>query len=242
MRINYFSDIHLEFGELPAPDNDADIIIAAGDIGVSSQGIEWLKSLNKPVIYVAGNHEFYKHDYKDTLKLLSHQCRDSNVHFLENSSMVLQGVRFLGCTLWTDLFIEGEATAQALSDSLNDFKKIRFAEKYFDTAEFSQLHKYSKTWLERELSLPFQGKTVVITHHAPSPWSWKDSSYALKKLAYCNDLRHLLHEYEITAWFHGHIHSRADYRIAGARVLCNPRGYYGKKLVKDFDQNRIVDI
>ncbi len=60
MRINYFSDIHLEFGGLDAPDNDADIVIAAGDIGIYKQGVDWLKSLNKPVIYVAGNHEFYR--------------------------------------------------------------------------------------------------------------------------------------------------------------------------------------
>jgi predicted phosphodiesterase len=242
VRINYFSDIHLEFGELQAPDNDADIIIAAGDIGVSTQGVEWLKSFNKPVIYVAGNHEFYKNDYQETLKLLVQQCGDSDVHFLENKCFVFQGVRFLGCTLWTDLFIEGAETAQALSDTLNDFKKIRFAQKYFDTKEFSQLHLYSKTWLEQQLSLPFAGKTIVVTHHAPSPWSWKDSPNALKRLAYCNDLRRLLHEHDITVWFHGHVHSRADYRIAGARILCNPRGYFGKKLVKDFDQNRIVEI
>lgn len=242
MRINYFSDIHLEFGPLQAPDIDADIIIAAGDIGVQDQGIDWLKSLNKPVIYVAGNHEFYKHEYRETLTLLDDKCRNSAIHFLENRSLIFKGVRFLGCTLWADLYIEGEESAQALSKTLNDFKKIRYAENAFDANKFSQLHFYSKTWLEQQLALPFEGKTVVITHHAPSPWSWKDSPNKLKRLAYCNDLRHLLHEYDITAWFHGHVHSRADYRIAGARILCNPRGYLGKKMVKDFDQNKVVDI
>ncbi len=242
MRINYFSDIHLEFGELQAPYNDADIIIAAGDIGVHDQGISWLKSLKKPVIYVAGNHEFYKHSYLETLTSLSDQCRDSSIQFLENKTFVFQGVRFLGCTLWTDLFADGEDKAEALSLTLNDFKKISYADKPFDINKFTQLHRYSRTWLEQELAQPFNGKTIVVTHHAPSPWSWKDSPASLKKLAYCNDLRHLLHEYEITAWFHGHVHSRADYRIAGARILCNPRGYLGKKMVKDFDQNRIVEL
>ena len=74
MRINYFSDIHLEFGLLEAPDNDADIIVAAGDIGVNMQGLDWLKALNKPVIYVAGNHEFYTQEYESTLQLLRKQC------------------------------------------------------------------------------------------------------------------------------------------------------------------------
>ncbi|MDO9423502.1 MAG: metallophosphoesterase [Methylobacter sp.] len=242
MRINYFSDIHLEFGLQEAPDNDADIIVAAGDIGISTQGIDWLKGLNKPVIYVAGNHEFYTHEYRQTLRLIRKQCEGSNVCFLENDSFVFQGVRFLGCTLWADLFVEGEKKAAALGKTINDFRKIQFADKPFDVLLFSHLHQNSKTWLEQELAQPFSGKTVVITHHAPSQWSWNDSAYALKKLAYCSDLKPLLHEYEIAAWIHGHVHSSVDYRIAGARILCNPRGYFGIKVVPGFDQNRIVEI
>lgn len=242
MKINYFSDIHLEFGGLEAPYNDADIVIAAGDIGVYKQGVDWLKSLNKPVVYVAGNHEYYRNEYQETLELIREQCVGSNVQFLENNSFVFQGVRFLGCTLWTDLFVEGVEKAAALGDKLNDFRKIRFADNPFDPIEFSRLHQGSKAWLEKELAQPFSGKTVVITHHAPSQWSWKESPNALKKLAYCNDLKPLLHEHEIAAWFHGHVHSQVDHRIAGARILCNPRGYSGKKTAPGFDQNRIIEI
>ncbi len=227
---------------LDAPDNDADIIVAAGDIGIGAQGLDWLKALNKPVIYVAGNHEFYTREYQQTLQAIRKQCAASNVHFLENDSFIFQGVRFLGCTLWADLFVEGDKKAEALGRTLNDFRKIRFDQKTFDAVEFSQLHQSSKTWLEQQLAQPFSGKTVVVTHHAPSMWSWNDAAHALKKLAYCNELKPLLHEYEIAVWFHGHIHSPADYRIAGARILCNPRGYFGKKVVPGFDQNRIVEI
>ncbi len=242
MRINYFSDIQLEFGLLEAPDNDADIIVAAGDIGIGAQGLDWLKALNKPVIYVAGNHEFYTQEYQQILQAIRKQCAGSNVHFLENDCFIFQGVRFLGCTLWADLFVEGDKKAEALGKTLNDFRKIKFDQKTFDAVDFSQLHQRSKTWLEQQLRQPFSGKTVVVTHHAPSMWSWNDAAHALKKLAYCNELKPLLHEYEIAVWFHGHIHSPADYRIAGARILCNPRGYFGKKVVPGFDQNRIVDI
>jgi predicted phosphohydrolase len=232
----------LEFGLLEAPDNDADIIVAAGDIGVGAQGLDWLKALDKPVIYVAGNHEFYTQEYQQTLQSLRKQCAGSNVHFLENDCFIFQGVRFLGCTLWADLFVDGDKKAEALGKTLNDFRKIQFAQASFDTVQFSQLHQGSKTWLEQELAQPFSGQTVVITHHAPSFWSWKDSAQALKKLAYCNDLKPLLHEYEIAVWFHGHVHTPGDYRIAGARILCNPRGYFGKKMVPGFDRNRMVEI
>lgn len=242
MKINYFSDLHLEFGPLDQPGNDADVIIAAGDIGIYKQGVEWLKTINKPVIYVAGNHEFYTQEYHDTLKTLREQCAGSRVHFLENNQFVFQDVRFLGCTLWTDLFQDGEDKVSILSNSLNDFRKIKYSEKAFDPLAFFKLHERSKKWLIAELERPFSGKTIIVTHHAPSEWSWNGSPHALKKLAYCNDLKWLLHEYEIAAWFHGHVHSPGDYRIAGARVLCNPRGYVGRKMVEGFDVNRVVDI
>ncbi len=242
MRINYFSDVHLEFGLLEAPDNEADIVIAAGDIGIGTQGVDWLKTLNKPVIYVAGNHEFYTHEYQQMLQSIRKQCAGSNVHFLENDYLIFRGVRFLGCTLWADLFVEGDKKAASLGKALNDFRRIKFDDKAFGAIEFSQLYQSSKEWLEQQLAEPFSGKTVVITHHAPSQWSWNESPNELRKLAYCNDLKSLLHEYEIAAWFHGHVHSSVDYRIADARILCNPRGYVGTKIVPGFDRNRMVDI
>lgn len=242
MKINYFSDVHLEFGPLETPQNAADLIIAAGDIGIYKQGVDWLKTLNKPVIYVAGNHEFYNQEYNDTLAMLRRECDRSRIHFLENNQLVYEGVRFLGCTLWADLFVDGNETADALGKSLNDFRKIAYNDLPFDPVSFSSLYHRSKQWLETELSRPFAGKTVIITHHAPSQWSWNDSPHALKKYAYCNDLKPLLHEYDVAAWFHGHVHSLGDYRIAGARILCNPRGYYGKKTVDGFDINKTIEI
>ncbi len=242
MRINYFSDVHLEFGPQASPDNDADIIVAAGDIGIFKQGIDWLKQLNKPVIYVAGNHEFYTQEYNQTLKALRKECAGSSIHFLENDIFIFKGIRFLGCSLWADLFLEGEKTANALGKVLNDFRKIKFNNEPFNQRAFSRLHYYSRAWLEKELAKPYEGKTIVVTHHAPTEWSWDNSRNKLKKMAYCTDLKYLFHEYAIEAWFHGHIHSPGDYRIAGARILSNPRGYVGKKVVDSFDQNKIVDI
>ncbi len=242
MRINYFSDIHLEFGSLKRPDNNAEIIIAAGDIGIYDQGIEWLLALKKPVIYVTGNHEFYNHEYRDTLRMLKARCANTNIHFLENNTFKYNGVRFLGCSLWTDLFVEGAETAANLDKSLNDFRKIRFVDGMFNSEQFSKLHKHSLAWLEKALARPFKGKTIVVTHHAPTQWSWNDSPNAIKKLAYCNDLKSLFHGHDISAWFHGHTHNISDYRIEGARILSNTRGYAGHAEVAGFDLNKIVVI
>ena len=242
MRINYFSDVHLEFGEQCLPETDADIVVAAGDIGIFNQGVAWLKTIGKPVIYVAGNHEFYNSEYSTVLSMLRQECAGSNIHFLEKDQLIFQGIRFLGCTLWTDLFVDGEEKAIAIGKTLNDFRKIRFNEDAYNQTHFSALHQEAKTWLEMQLSQPYKGKTVVITHHAPTQWSWIDTPNALKKMAYCNDLKSLFHEFEIAAWFHGHVHNMGDYRIADARILSNTRGYVGRKTVAAFDINKVIDI
>ena len=242
MRINYFSDIHLEFGSLAVPNNDADIVIAAGDIGIGKQGVVWLKSINKPVIYIAGNHEFYTHEYKATMSMLRASCANSNIYFLEKNTLVFQGVRFIACTLWTDLLKYGDKKANEVGHRLNDFRTIRFKEHPFEQSDFTQLHRHSLLWLENELTEPFDGKTVVITHHAPSEMSWQEPVNELKKMAYCNSLDELIKQHDIAVWFHGHIHSSNDYLIAKTRILSNPRGYYGRKEVNGFDQNKIVEI
>jgi Icc-related predicted phosphoesterase len=242
VRINYFSDVHLEFGEQDLPETDADIIIAAGDIGVFNQGVEWLKALNKPVIYVAGNHEFYGYEYAQVMKMLRQECAGTNIQFLEKDQFICQGVRFLGCTLWADLFVEGDEKAELLGMTLNDFRKVTYGDDAFNPKQFSAMYQDSKAWLRFQLAQPYAGKTVVVTHHAPTEWSWIETPNALKKLAYCNDLKPLFHEYEIAAWFHGHVHNLGDYRIADARILSNTRGYAGRRTVAGFDINKVVDI
>ena len=242
MRINYFSDLHLEFGGQDLPVNDADIIVAAGDIGVFNQGVEWLKTLNKPVVYVAGNHEFYGNEYRQVLQRLRQECVGTQIRFLENEQFIFQGVRFLGCTLWADLYLEGLEKAEMLKARLNDFRRIQYQEQAIDPKVLSRLHHASRNWLQARLAETFAGKTVVVTHHAPTEWSWNDAPQAYKKLAYCNDLKALFHEFEINVWFHGHVHNQGDYRIADARILSNTRGYVGKRTVPDFDINKIVDI
>lgn len=242
MLINYFSDVHLEFGEQNPPETDADIVIAAGDIGIFNQGVAWLKAIDKPVIYIAGNHEFYGYEYHQVLAMLRRECAGTQIQFLEKDQFIFQGVRFLGCTLWADLYIEGDDKANSLGKSLNDFRKIQYESDMFNPEQFTELHHQSKAWLESQLAEPFAGKTVVVTHHAPTEWSWIETPNATKKLAYCNDLKPLFHEYEIAAWFHGHVHNMGDYRIADARILSNTRGYVGRRTVANFDINLSVEI
>lgn len=241
VRIHYFSDIHLEFGALKLPRVDADVIVAAGDIGLGTQGFEWLSRQPHPVVYVAGNHEFYNQEHGALLSRLETLSQGARVNFLENRACVIGGVRFLGCTLWTDLGA-GEEDVTTLESTVNDFHKIRFQDEPYRLEHYQALHHQSRQWLEQSLQASFSGPTVVVTHHAPTFWSWDNRPSALNRFAYCNDLRELMYEYQITAWFHGHTHVVWDYRCAQTRILCNPRGYHGRNLVEDFDPGRVIEV
>lgn len=242
MRIQYFSDIHLEFGGLEIGQTDADLIVAAGDIGIGGMGLDWLKQAGKPVIYVAGNHEFYGQEYFSTINALRAGAAGSNVRFLERESLIMGEVRFLGCSLWTELGGEENDHLEDLLYLVNDFRKIRYQKDLLSFRDYVLLHRQSRRWLISELEKPFDGKTVIVTHHAPTPWSWHESPSNIKRFAYCNDLKEIFHNFEIVAWFHGHTHVVSDYRCAGARILCNPRGYHPAQLVVDFDPGRIVEV
>lgn len=240
MLIQFFSDIHLEFGPVEIPDTPADVIVAAGDIGLGVQGLEWLKTLPKPVVYVAGNHEYYGDDQKDVLLRLRINAKGSNVHFLEQDEVEIGDVRFLGCTLWTSLGQTENELRTELARVVSDFRKIRIGEESLSVERYIELHENASRWLISQLEQPHAGKTVVVTHHAPTPWSWKDTGTSVKRYAYCNDLKELLHTYEIDAWIHGHTHWVSDYRCAGARIVCNPRGYAPDRLVEGFDGDRLL--
>lgn len=116
MRIALLSDIHLSVNALPFPDVDADIVVLAGDISRPAAAIEWAKSCPLPVVYVAGNHEFYGSDLISTYEHLNRLSQGTQIHVLERSEYVHNGVRFLGCTLWSDyrLFDSAEHRAQGV--------------------------------------------------------------------------------------------------------------------------------
>ena len=238
--IQYFSDIHLEFGPMDLPPTDADILVAAGDIGVGLEGLEWLRTAGKPVIYIAGNHEFYCGDMPELRARLRSAAAGTPVHFLDNSVVVVAGVRFLGATLWTDFHSGNEQLMGLARSHINDYVQIRNGELPLAPGDTVRANLEARRWLDEQLAQPFSGPTVVVTHHAPSHMSWKGTGQSLYRYAYCNELEHLMARYQPSLWIHGHIHHVNDYTLHQVRVLCNPRGYSGFQKVAGFDAGRTV--
>ena len=234
MRLNVLSDLHLSVGGLERPRNEADVVVLAGDIARPRESAAWALSFDKPVLYVLGNHEFYGGSIEGTPAELKRLCAGTHVHVLDDDEVFIDGVRFLGSTLWTDflLFGEGDAKGAAMASAchlMRDFSRIRMNDEQnalFTPTESAALFERHADWLRRHLDTAHAGPTVVITHHAPSRQSihprYADS---LLNACFVSDAEHLLGAERAQVWIHGHTHDSFAYVVRGTRVVCNPRGY-----------------
>jgi predicted phosphodiesterase len=248
MKVQVLSDLHVEFEDYQYPECDCDVVVLAGDIHTKDRGVKWaLESIkDKPVIYVLGNHEFYGKTYPKLITELKGLAVNTNVHVLEKDVVSIDGVNFLGCTLWTDFEILGDPrlAGYQCQQVMTDYKKIKKLPGYskirsIDTAIY---HRHSIDWLEKTLPKYEGQKNVVVTHHGPSlkssPEHYRED---ILTSAYVSDLESLIKKVSPKVWVHGHLHNNSDYLIEGTRVICNPKGY-PSELNSDYDPMMIFEI
>lgn len=260
--ITVVSDLHLEFSTIKLDNRqNADVLILSGDIGMAQLLHDYPVEKEDParnrsryqkamefrefllncsntfdkVIYVAGNHEFYQSKFYATLDYLKEEClRHSNIHFLENNSITIDDVLFIGATLWTDCHKGDPLTMYRLPMTMNDYSMIsndHNGYRKISVADTIARHKESMSYLEMMVgNAPSDKKVVVITHHSPSYLSIAPQyadDYETNG-GYHNDLsKFILDNPNIVLWTHGHTHSVFDYKIGDTRIICNPRGYEG---------------
>lgn len=247
MKLHILSDLHVEFTDFVRPTVPADVVVLAGDIGVGHGGIDWVqRNVDEvPVIYVPGNHEYYRQDISFREEL----GRESNdqVHILDDGMIQLDGVRFVGSTLWTDFALHGEkAKPLAIENArigVNDFSSIRNGSRVFTPEDSIRLHEQSVAYLAELLAIPFDGPTVVVTHHLPSNRSIapRFASHALNP-TFASNLEHLMKVGQPRLWIHGHTHEACDYQFENTRVVCNPRGYPGEMQSAAFEPRLVVEV
>lgn len=239
MKAQLASDLHLDQLQryfprerLILPAAGADALILAGDIAHGTLGIDLFKDWPVPVLYLAGNHEFYGSELEQTRRDLQSSAANHNMNYLDNSSVQMNGIRFLGATLWTDYLLfpqwSQEQLMLAAQDVLRDHHVIRYGSESFTPAAALAEHCRSRQWLEQQLDTPFDGKTVVITHHAPHPLSIHPRhAHDPITAAFVSNLEALVRKADY--WFHGHVHDSFDYSVGKCRVVVNPRGYASNK-------------
>lgn len=229
MRIRIYSDLHAEFHRFDPPPIDAgvDVVILAGDINKKARGVRWAnEAFSCQVVYCGGNHEYYDGHIDRTLQKMQ-DAADGHVHVLENQTVILGEVRILGTTGWTDFTATGDqvAATNAARHSMNDFKYIRADSNYrrLRPEDVIKLNHAARGWLTQELARPFCGKTIVVTHHSPSPLVISNQDGGHLTGAYTNDWPELISQADV--WVFGHTHEAVDMALAGCRVISNPRGY-----------------
>ena len=281
MNIQLLSDLHLEAHPhfVPEPAPGADVLVLAGDVGSYQEGSQLADQdfglarfsplplgagWPTPVLFVPGNHEYDAQDFDEAHARLRSTCDRLGIAWLERETLVMQGVRFVGTTLWSDF--------DALADhegSADLGRRLKLREKAFRAANF-YLRKTGGTrygepflaeamraqgllcqqWLAEALAVPFAGPTVAITHFAPSLLS-ADPRYGLVPgtAGFCNALDGLLPRASL--WLHGHLHAPSDYTVRGesgdgspwqCRVVANPLGYARKGEQASFQPRCVIAV
>ena len=200
---------------------------------------------DKSVVYVPGNHEYYGHDLSLLGELQSAALR--NIHVANDDTLILGGVRFLICTLWTDFKLNGENEAwfarQRARRLLTEFEVIRNGRNRLTPEDSVALHETSRAWLQSEFEKTFEGPTVVVTHHLPATLSVAER-FANDPLnpAFASRLEGLIEEHRPDLWIHGHTHVPCDYVLFDTRIVCNPRGYPGEASGADFRDDMCITV
>lgn len=236
MKIITYSDLHLEFQHswsLP-PDIEGDILLLAGDILTFKDFTPLaplLKGWEKPVLFVAGNHEYYtrmpmqKNEQQFKQWLAEHLPQ---VYFLCNEGITLEGIHFFGGTMWTD-FNSGDAVAMRYAaQGMSDFRYIQDNGPFTPEASIT-LHQQFCSALEQWFEQQQPGPHVVITHHAPVPNPQsKHLGSTLQPAFVASDMMHIIEQYAPDLWIYGHSHECDSQQVGKTRVLANQLGYPGR--------------
>lgn len=251
MKIQYMSDLHLEFGEQFLPEPVGDVLILAGDI-ITVHGLANVDSKRnrytnlfehvaanwQNVIYIAGNHEYYKWNKSNVPTYLRQWTSNwKNVYFMENDHKLIDGVLFVGATLWTDFFGGQNRYENYVAGIMNDYG----SHTYLTTKMTADYHARSRQYIGNLAKQ--HDRLCVVTHHAPSALS------SLPKYAgdpanagyYSNMDDFILEHPSIEYWIHGHMHNSSDYLIGQTRILNNARGY-PQELNNGFDPLKMFEI
>jgi hypothetical protein len=174
------------------------------------------------------------------------ETANSNIHILENRSIILDGVAFKGATLWTnfELFGDAPSTGYACQMRMNDYRLIRREPSYskMRSIDIAMIHKSSLLWLANSLTTSSAKTNIVVSHHAPSTRSLStEDREDILSAAYVSQLEQFIALHKPDYWIHGHIHHRNDYYIDKCRVMSNPRGH-GSRSNNDFDPYWIASV
>lgn len=246
------SDTHNEYDRLPIIPiiPDVDFLIMAGDIGGLNEQLDFIKKQTQhyKVIYVLGNHEFYGQSLQSVRKFWR-EVNIPNFYFLDNTSVVIDGIQFIGSTLWTDFDNQQPLNMVVAPNYINDYEYIMNEEtdSFITPFDILEEFKISLDFIKKELMEQNDYVKVVVTHFAPSfqsiPHGYKNASEQslFKNSFYASNLDNLIYYYGPHFWFHGHIHATMKYTLGNTHVETNPLGRPTREN-EEFDYYKVINL
>lgn len=244
MKIQVISDVHAEFH----PDGGkgfwedfpvvGDVLVIAGDLGSHrhiTDNLGWAAAKFPHVVYVTGNHEYWGANGYDVIKknIEAAQFEHPNIHWLLDTIVEIDGVRFLGNTMW----FKGDGMAQIYEHQWSDFRRIKHGVQWIYKANIRT---------QRFLRDNVRKGDVVVTHHLPCDQSihprFRTGPNTWQNMFYFCDMSELILDQEPAAWIHGHTHDFNSYNLGKTRVVSNPHGYIGYEKVQNCFLEFCIDV
>jgi Icc-related predicted phosphoesterase len=265
MKIRLWSDIHNEFGPLTVKTREDDketVLVIAGDFDVGAKDDTFVVLLKlchqfKAVVFVCGNHEYYHNIINDVDKRYREFSDEvDNFHFLQGDYAIIDDVRFIGGTFWTDFNRADDDVMNFCQHRMNDYNYIRYQGpedviyRRFTPDDAWYINHKQRALFAKFLDQKFDGKTIVVTHHAPTshsidPAYKHHSSDQILNYAYRNTglEETFFKDKEFWGWFHGHIHKRQEHDVFGKKIIANPRGYIGHEMMAyNLEDDKVIEV
>ena len=237
MKIQYASDLHLEFRDNTRYLRDnpmiptGDILVLAGDIGYwddDSYSVhpfwDWASDNFRQTLVIPGNHEFYRSGDVGTIKNGCIAEIRPNVKCYYNSVITIDDIDFILCTLWANIPIEN---AFITEQSVSDFSRIAYHGRLFNAYTFNQAHQEAVIFLKNVVKTSSNHKQIVVSHHVPTALCMAEE-FKNSRIngAFVAELHDFIYDNPINYWIYGHSHrNMQEIEINGTKMLCNQLGY-----------------
>ena len=253
MRVQYMSDLHLEFTLNQEYIHDffegetGDILLLAGDIMYLKDSIfirrRFLTELSQKysqVLIVPGNHEFYAYNdikaYGDNWMI---ELRP-NIHYYYNKVVHIGDTDFILSTLWSKL---DPLQEKRIQQGMSDFYQIGYNGEWLTPRRYNEEYENCVRFIRDAVEKSTAEKIVVVTHHAPSLQTVAPQHQnSILSSAFASDLEDLIRNSRIDYWVYGHSHTNIDCQVGQTKIICNQLGYVSSNEHLGFNYNKFFEI
>ena len=252
MKLQYASDLHLEF-----PENreflkrnplqpEGDILLLAGDIvpfavlDKHADFFSYISNTFKTTYWIPGNHEYYNSDISARTGSFNEKIKD-NLFLVNNVSIIQDDVKIIFSTLWTNI---SPGNQFEIRQRLSDFHTIKYNRKGLTPDHYNYLHEQCRSFLNEEISKDGAEKKVIVTHHVPTlmnyPEKYKGDSL---NEAFAVEMYNDVLKSNADFWIFGHHHSDTpDFQIGSTTLTTNQLGYVKYDECPGFDTKKIIEV